>query len=145
MIGPAPMRVAVLLMALLAVTFAAISSELGFWVDQMPGPGLLCFAAAILLMPVLAAIYWAPPLAEDEKGYDATTLFALPLICVYAAIVPFTALVAGTILLVILWVRFFHGQSWMRAIILSVCLVAGFAVLFKSLLGAPMPLFPDWT
>ena len=144
MIGPAPMRVAVLLLAILAITFAAISSEHGFWVDQMPGPGLLCFAAAVLLLPVLAAIYWAAPLADDEHGFDRKTLLALPLICIYAAIVPYTALVPATVLLILLWVRFFHGQSWLRAGILSVCLVAGFAVLFRGL-GTLMPLFPDWS
>lgn len=145
MIGPAPMRIAVLLLAILAITFAVISAELGFWVEQMPGPGLLCFAAALLLLPVLAAVYWAQPLADDEKGFDATTLLTLPLICIYAFVVPYTALVPGTILLVLLWVRFFHRQSWARAAVLSVCLVAGFAILFKGFLGAPIPLFPDWS
>jgi hypothetical protein len=145
MVGPAPLRVVALMLAVLAVTFAVGSVGLGFWVDEIPGPGLLSFATAVLLLPVLAALFWSSPIAEDEPGFDFATLFALPLICVYALVVPYAGLVPGTIVLVVLWVRFFHRQNWLRAATLAVCLVAAFAVLFKFLLAAPIPLFPEWS
>lgn len=68
MVGPAPLRVATVMLAILAITFAVMSVGLGFWVDEVPGPGLLSFIAAFLLLPVLAAIFWGQPQADDEAG-----------------------------------------------------------------------------
>ncbi|HEU5068211.1 MAG TPA: tripartite tricarboxylate transporter TctB family protein [Sphingomicrobium sp.] len=144
MVGPAPLRFAAVMLAILAGVFALISVGLGFWVDEVPGPGLLSFIAALLLLPVLAAVVLGQPQPEDEQGFDRRTLFALPLLCVCAIVVPYAGLVLGSLGFSVLWVRFFHRQTWLRAVVVSTALVCAIALLFHGLAG-PIPLFPEWS
>jgi putative tricarboxylic transport membrane protein len=135
-----PTRVAVVLLSTLAVVFAVGAYRLGFWNDEMPGPGLLPFAAAALLLPLLAVV-WRECVPEEEP-FRGSPLAATALTCAYAAVLPYAGFLLPTVILVVTWVRMFHRQGWGRAVLLGTGLTALATILFAVLLKVPMPLWP---
>ena len=138
-----PTPVATLLLAAAAAVFVVGAMRLGFWTDDGPGPGLLPFAAGVLLLPLLViALRERVP---DETPFRAAPLGAICLTCFYAAALPYLGFAIATVLLIVAWVRLFHGQGWVRAVTLSLGLTAASTFLFGTLLKVPMPLFPPWS
>ena len=138
-----PTPVATLLLAAVAVVFVVGARRLGFWTEDGPGPGLLPFAAGCLLLPLLLlALRERVP---DETPFRAAPLGAICLTCLYAAALPYLGFAIATVLLIVTWVRLFHGQGWLRAVMLGIGLTAASTVLFAMLLKVPMPLLPAWT
>jgi putative tricarboxylic transport membrane protein len=138
-----PTSIATLLLAAVAVIFVVGATRLGFWTDDGPGPGLLPFAAGVLLLPLLLVALRERVL--DETPFRAAPLGAICLTCLYAAALPYLGFAPATVLLIIAWVRLFHGQGWVRAIALSIGLTAASIFLFETLLKVPMPLLPAWS
>ncbi len=137
-----PTRVAALLLAVLALTFGVGGLRLGVWVDGTPGPGLLPFAAALLLFPLVVLMLREENAAEEP--FRAAPVAAIAISCLYAALLPRAGFIVATVILVLAWVRFFHEQSWLRAALISICLTAAGVGLFGVALKVPMPLFPAW-
>jgi putative tricarboxylic transport membrane protein len=135
-----PTPIAVAALAATAIVFAVGGWQLGFWNSDGPGPGLLPFAAAIILLPLLVFVLREP--VPDEQPLRATPLAAVVLSLVYAAVLPHTGFIIATVIYLTLWVRLFHQQGLVRAATLSVCLTAAGTFLFAYLLRVPMPLWP---
>lgn len=137
-----PTRVAAVLLAALALVFGIGGWRLGLWVDGSPGPGLLPFAVAVLMGPMIALL-----LREGSAGdqpFERTPFLAIGLTCAYAVLLPRAGFVLATVLLVTLWVRFLHGQGWVRAALLAAGLTGAGVGLFAGLLKVSMPLLPAW-
>lgn len=135
-----PTKVAAGLLVALASAFAAGAFELSFWIDGMPGPGLLPFAAAILLLPC-AFIVMREARPPGETPFVGAPLVGAGLTGLYAFVVPSTGFVVATVALTVVWVRIFHAQSWLKAIAFSLALTLAAVVVFEFLLKVPMPLF----
>jgi len=135
-----PTPIAVAAIAATAIVFAVGGWRLGFWTDDGPGPGLLPFAAAVMLLPLLVLVLREP--VPDEEPLRATPLFAVVLSLIYAAVLPHLGFLITTVIYLTLWVRLFHQQSLVRAATLSVALTAAGTFLFAYLLRVPMPLLP---
>src|SRR5436305_1031475 len=115
----APTHVGALVLAALVLIFGIGAFRLGFWMDEMPGPGLLPLAAALLLIPAIAIILREPAPA-DETPFTLTPLLALAVLAVFGLLLPRAGIVLAVIALLIVWVRFFYRQTWLRAVICSV-------------------------
>ena len=61
----APTHVGALMLGALVLVFGVGAFKLGFWMDEMPGPGLLPMAAAVLLVPTIAVMLREPAPAEE--------------------------------------------------------------------------------
>lgn len=138
-----PTGVAVLLLAATAIVFMVGAARLGFWTDDGPGPGLLPFATALLLLPLL--VITLRESSTGEERFRATPIVAILLSCIYAAVLPYLGFLVPTLVLIVAWVRLFHAQGWLRAVALSIGLTAVGTFLFAVLLKVPMPLLPAWS
>ena len=136
-------HVGALMLGALALVFGIGAFKIGFWMDEMPGPGLLPMAAAALLVPVIIVMLREPAPAE-ETPFTATPLLALAVMGVFGLLLPYAGVVLAVSALLIVWVRFFHRQSWLRAVTCSVCLTAAAVFIFGVLLAVPMQLRPVW-
>lgn len=137
-----PTPIATLLLAGVAIGFAVGARRLGFWTEDGPGPGLLPFATASLLLPLLIVVLRER--VPEEEPFRAMPLAAIVLTCTYAAVLPYVGFLLPTFLLVVAWVRLFHRQGWLRCILLGVGLTTAGTIVFDILLNVPMPLLPTW-
>lgn len=137
-----PTRVATAMLAIFGTVFGVGALGLGLWQTDMPGPGLLPFATALLLLPLIYFVLREP--VPDETPFKSTALKAVVLTCGFAAVVPYTGFALGTFMLVVLWVRFFEKQSWVRAGLVGGSLVVAGIIVFSVLLHVPIPLQPVW-
>lgn len=137
----APSRVATAVLAVVAVAFAVGGWRLGFRDDDGPGPGLLPFAAAMVLA-VLLVLMQREPAGPEETPFRLRPLIGIALCAAYAAAAPWIGFVPATLVLVAGWVRIFHGESWLRCGLLAAALTGAGVLLFGTLLRVPMPLFP---
>jgi putative tricarboxylic transport membrane protein len=139
----APTHVGALMLGALVLVFGIGAFKLGFWMDEMPGPGLLPMAAVVLLIPVIVVILREPAPA-DETPFTLMPLLALAVMGVFGLLLPHAGVILAMIALVIAWVRFFHQQTWLRAVICSVGLTAAAVFIFGVLLEVRMQLLPAW-
>lgn len=137
-----PTRIVTLLVALTALVFAVGGVRLGFWTVDGPGPGLVPFTAALLLLPLLVVVLREG--VAGEEPFRATPLAAIATISAYAAVLPYAGFAGPTVALVVVWARLFYRQSWTRAVALGLGLTLAGAVLFGTLLRVPLPLAPTW-
>lgn len=142
MIKIVPTYVAGLLLAALGIAFCIGSFRLGFWVDDSPGPGLLPLVVGALLIPMTGTAI-REPIPDDESSFKIQPLVAIALMLAYALVLPRTGFVPATVIMLVLWVRGFYRQSWVRAVICSICLTLLGFFIFSFLLKVPMPMFPE--
>lgn len=135
-----PISVAVGLIAVAALAFGVASWRLGFWTDDGPGPGLLPFVTVCLIFPILFMILREN--LDDSERFHAHPLFAIILLCVYAALLPYLGFIIPTVTLIVAWTFFFERQNILKGFLLSVLLVAFGWFVFVYLLRVPMPLLP---
>lgn len=138
-----PTPIATLLVAATALVFAVGGVRLGFWTVDGPGPGLVPFSAAVLLLLLLIMVFREG--VAGEEPFRATPLAAIVIISAYAVVLPYTGFVVPTMALVVIWARLFYRQSWTRAVALGLCLTLVGAALFSMLLKVPLPLAPPWS
>jgi hypothetical protein len=134
--------VAGLMLGLLGLVFCIGAFRLGFWGDDGPGPGLLPLVAGALLIPLIAVALREPG-PQDESAFKVQPLLAIALALAYASVLSRTGFVPATLVLLVLWIRSFYRQSWLRAAICSVCLTAVGIFIFNVLLKVPMRLWPE--
>lgn len=137
-----PSYVAGLLLGALGLVFCIGAFRLGFWVDDSPGPGLLPLVVGVLMIPMIV-VAMREPIPEDETSFKVQPLVAIALILAYALILPRIGFVPATLLMLILWIRGFYRQSWLRAAVCSVSLTVLGLFIFSYLLKVPMQMFPE--
>jgi putative tricarboxylic transport membrane protein len=144
MIRIIPSYFAGVMLGVLGLMFCIGAFRLGFWGDDGPGPGLLPLVVGALLLPMIV-IAMREPIPDGETSFKVPPLLAIGLMLAYALALPRVGFVPATLVMLALWIRGFYRQSWMRAVIGSVCLTAVGLFIFGVLLKVPMPLFPEWS
>lgn len=138
MLQPTPFMA--MMLTIIAVVFAFGGYSLGLWQDEMPGAGLLPFATALVLLPLVARIFFERPV--DETAFKRRPLVAVLLLACYAATLPTLGFIIPTIVMITLWIRALDEQPLPSAVIVAVVLTLAGAFLFVTLLQVPMPLLP---
>jgi hypothetical protein len=136
-----PSYAAGLMLGALGLVFCIGAFRLGFWGDDGPGPGLLPLVAGALLIPLIV-VALREPVPEGETAFRMPPLLAIGLALVYALVLSRTGFVPATLVLLVLWIRGFYRQSWLRAAICSVCLTAFGIFIFNVLLKVARRLWP---
>jgi hypothetical protein len=139
---PVPLYLAGGMLAGLALVFGAASFRLGFFVDGVPGAGLLPLGAAALLLPLVVLALASRSIPEEEFRLGRAPLLGIVALLVYGVLVPKVGFAPATAVLMVLWARFLHGRSWLEAIVFAAAIVATASILFRVLLGVPLPLLP---
>lgn len=135
-----PVAVAVALIAAVAVAFGVASWKLGFWTADGPGPGLLPFAAVVLLAPVLLLILREE--FDSGERFHPRPLLAIIVLGVYAFALPYLGFLIPTAALIIAWVRWLEQQNFVKGLIIAVFLLICGWVVFVYLLKVPMKMLP---
>jgi putative tricarboxylic transport membrane protein len=140
--GVPAVPVAAVFCALLALVFGLGAFRLGFWQEGVPGPGLLPFITSLALLPIALRLLLRPRSVPEAGPLRAMPLLALAVLAVYGAVVARLGFVGPSLVLLAVWRRAFHGGSWRVAAVTSLALVIGAVLLFRTLLGVPLPLWP---
>jgi hypothetical protein len=138
-----PTAIATGVLVAMGLVFAVGGLRLGLWTFDGPGPGLLPLGAATLLLVVLVPVVLTQP--REAESFRKEPLIAIGMCCLFAFLAPRIGVVIPCVLLVTLWVRFLHEQSWLRAGLVGAGLTAAGIGLFHVLLKVPMPLIAGLT
>ncbi len=133
-------RLTTILLAVMAAVFVVGGFRLGLWIDGGPGPGLMPSLSAALLLVLLVPMVLGAPRDEDALRWEP--LFAVALGGAFALLAPRIGMVAPAVVMITLWVKVLHGQSWLRSGLLGLCLTAAGVLVFHVALKVPMPLLP---
>lgn len=136
-----PTMVIAAMLCLLALVFGVEAFQLGFWVDDNPGPGVLPLVASVLLLPLSILSLRERP-SENATGFSGYSFLAIVVLIAYACAVPYGGFVLPTLVLIALWCKIFHRQSWLRSILCSASLTIFGIVIFAYLLQVPIQLLP---
>lgn len=140
-VRPLPLVVAAVALILVAIALGAGAVRLGFEIDGVPGPGLLPYIAATVLGALCVwLLFREPRLPDESSGFDRRPLGAIGLLGLFAAAVPFAGFLPATFALVLVWSRLIHRLGWSAAVILALAMTAAGLLLFRGLLGVPLPL-----
>lgn len=129
------------MLAVLALVFGIGAFQLGFWVDDNPGPGVLPLIASGLLLP-LAILSLRENVSEEAAGFEAGTFAAIGALIAYSCAVPSAGFVLPTVVLIFAWCHYFNGQPWLRSFVCSGALTLVGVVIFNLLLQVPFQLWP---
>ncbi|TDC10648.1 tripartite tricarboxylate transporter TctB family protein [Nonomuraea longispora] len=136
-------QVAAALAGLAAGIFGAVGSyALGLGSLTQPGPGLWPFAISVVIVALSAALVVTGRLLEDAERFSKAsllTLVALVTLVLLAVLLPLIGFEIPSLLLVFVWLRWLGKESWRSSIVISVCTVAAFYVIFVLLLQVPLP------
>jgi hypothetical protein len=137
-----PARLAAAILGALAVAFGAASWKLGYWVQGVPGPGLLPLGTSVLLLPAVFFLLRTPLAPDDETTLSKTALLGLALCGGCALVMPWLGAVLPAIALATLWMRLFGRRPWPSSLFMASVMVAALALLFIAALKVPVPLWP---
>jgi hypothetical protein len=133
-----PTTLAAIVLAAGGLVFAVGGVRLGLWEDNGPGPGLVPSLAAILMLGLIAALVVGR--AEAEEPFRREPILAIALCFAFAVLAPRVGVVIPGVLMIAIWVKSLHGQTWLRAFALGIGLVAAGIGMFHILLKVPMTL-----
>lgn len=142
MTGATSVRIAAAALGLLALVFGVGSFALGFRQEGVPGPGVLPLLTSALLLPIALRLLVRPALLAGAEPLRATPGVALVLLAAYGATLPHAGFALPTLALLAVWAVAFHRRPLVHALGLATLLTAGTVVLFRLLLGVPLPLWP---
>jgi len=137
-----PTPVMATFIAAVALFFAIGGYRLGLWEGEMPGAGLLPFATALLLLPLIARVFFER--TRGEEPFRLRPLLAVFLLAIYAATLPSLGFIIPTIILIAVWIRVLDGLSFLTGLAVAVTLALAGSLLFVVLLQVPMPLVPKF-
>ena len=138
----APVRLSGAGFVLLALVFGIGAFRLGFTAEGLPGPGLLPLVTSVLLLPVGVWLVLRPRAVGTPEPFRRGPILALAVLALYAVALPRAGFVVSTPVFLVAWTMAFHGRSLAHAAALGVALTLAGVLLFRSLLGVPIPLWP---
>jgi hypothetical protein len=137
-----PARLAAVILGLLALGFGVASWSLGYWIDGLPGPGLLPLGTSLLLLPAVVVLFRAPPEPDDEASLSPRSLAGIGMCGACALAMPWLGIALPGWALGLLWMRWFGARSWLAAGAAAALIIGALAGLFVVALKVPMPLWP---
>jgi hypothetical protein len=137
-----PVRLSALALLAISLAFGVGSLRLGLWANGIPGSGLTSFIGSLLLLPISIGLLRAEPGGADREPLQWTPLFGAVAFAVYVAAWQVIGFLAATFLLLLVWVKGLHRQSWLAAAVTSVAVCAAIGFLFVRLLNVPLRLWP---
>lgn len=118
------------------------SLKLGLGQLTQPGPGLWPFVVSVVITVLSVVLALTGRHGTDtEKFSRASVLTAIAVLTLIllAFALPLIGFEIPSLLLMVVWLRFLGKESLGFSIIVSVCTVAAFYVLFVLLLQIPLP------
>lgn len=109
--------------------------------DPWPGARLMPAVVGVVLLVLGAAHLRMPGSAAawpDRAGWRRV-IFALALLVVYVAVLPWLGFLVATALLVLVMLRGLGDFSWPATVALTAAIAAGSHVVFVRWLGMPLP------
>lgn len=141
-----PLGVSALVMIALAVAFGVGSLKLGFWDHGIPGSGLMPMIASLALLP-LAVVLLVQAIRGREgrgagEGFQLLPIATLVLLWTYVAALPCFGFAIPTAVMLFILVKFIYGRGLLPALLVSLLVTAGGAVLFSMFLDTPIEVWP---
>lgn len=132
--------------ALVALVFGAagiaLSMSYGLGSLTDPGPGLWPFAISVVLTALAAVLVVAGRNGTDTEQFSRASVLPAVGIVTFVALaflMPLIGFEIPSLLLCIVWLRFLGGETWRSTVVVALCTVAAFYVLFIVLLQIPLP------
>ncbi|TYB59494.1 tripartite tricarboxylate transporter TctB family protein [Nonomuraea sp. PA05] len=136
-------QIAAAVVTLAVGVFGAVGSyALGLGKLTQPGPGLWPFAISVVIIVLSAVLLVTGRNLQDTERFSRSSLLtAVGLVTLVglAALLPVIGFEIPSLLLMFIWLRFLGKESWRSSIVISICAVAAFYVLFVVLLQIPLP------
>ncbi|GAB3807525.1 tripartite tricarboxylate transporter TctB family protein [Micromonospora zhanjiangensis] len=127
---------------LLGLVTIWLAKGLGFGTLTEPGPGLWPMLVAVLLVFAGVAIMLGVRRAKDTEAFTRGTtvvVIAAASLAVYAFLFELVGFEIPTVLLLVLWLKFFGREGWRSTAVVSVVTTAAVYGLFIIALGVPLP------
>jgi len=140
--GPAYQLVGALAALALGVFGAWRSLTYGLNTLSDPGPGLWPLVVSVALIVLAVVLLVTGRRLHDSEAFTRSSL--LPVVgfltfVAVAVLLPVIGFELPSLVLCLVWTRFLGGESWRSSVLVSVCAVAAFHLLFVELLGVPLP------
>lgn len=140
--GPGYQVVGALVALGIGVLGAALSYGYGLGDLRAPGPGLWPFAVSVVIAILSAGLLISGRGLQDSERFTRSSI--LPLIglvtfALLAWLMPLIGFEIPSVALCIVWLRWLGGESWRMSIVVAVCTVAAFYLLFLYGLRIPLP------
>jgi len=107
-----------------------------------PGPGLWPFAISVVIAVLSVVLLITGRGLQDTERFSRAslqTVIGLVTLVALAALLPLIGFEIPALLLMLVWLRWLGKESWRSSIVISICAVAAFYVLFVLLLQIPLP------
>ncbi|WP_049561475.1 tripartite tricarboxylate transporter TctB family protein [Nonomuraea sp. SBT364] len=140
--GPISQLAAALVALAVGVAGAAGSYALGLGELTQPGPGLWPFAISVVIVVLSVTLAVTGRSLEDAERFSRSSLLTaggLVTLVLLAVLLPLIGFEIPSLLLMFVWLRWLGKESWRSSIVVSVCTVAAFYLLFVVLLQIPLP------
>lgn len=140
--GPAAQAGAALVALAVGVLGAIGSYGLGLGELTQPGPGLWPFAISVVIAVLSVVLLITGRGLQDTERFSRAslqTVIGLVTLVALAALLPLIGFEIPALLLMLVWLRWLGKESWRSSIVISICAVAAFYVLFVLLLQIPLP------
>ena len=140
--GPAYQLVGTLVALAIGVGGAVLAYGYGLGSLRRPGPGLWPFIVCLVIIVLsLSLLVVGRRLADSEAFTRASVLPVVGVLTFIAmgALIPVIGFEIPALLLCVVWLRFLGNETWRSTVVISVCTVAAFYLLFLYGLRIPLP------
>lgn len=140
--GPWSQLGAAIVTAVIGVAGLIGSARLGLGELTAPGPGLWPFVISVVITTLSVVLALTGRQATDTEKFSRSsvmTAVAVVTLVLLALALPLIGFEIPSLLLTFVWLRFLGKESWRSSIVISVCTVIAFYLLFVLLLQIPLP------
>ncbi|MEU4395552.1 tripartite tricarboxylate transporter TctB family protein [Kribbella sp. NPDC023855] len=140
--GPWSQVGAAVVTGLIGLAGLVLSARLGLGKLTAPGPGLWPFAISVVITVLSVALALTGRHGTDTEKFSrssVTTAIAVSTLVLLALALPVIGFEIPSLLLTFVWLRFLGKESWRSSIVISVCTVVAFYLLFVLALKIPLP------
>lgn len=138
-----PSKIVALALLVLSVGFGIASLRLGLFANGMPSVGLTPMLGCIVLLPISVLLLLEPiEKAEQESRLEGIPILAGLAFCLLALAMKTIGFVTPAILFLLFWTRWLYGRSWRVSLLTAAGITGVLALLFVTVLGVPMQLWP---
>ncbi|MBM0237024.1 tripartite tricarboxylate transporter TctB family protein [Micromonospora sp. ATA32] len=140
--GPGHAVLAGVVPVLLGLVTMWLARDLGLGTLTDPGPGLWPMIVAVLVLLTGVGILLRARQATDTEAFTrgaVVVVIAAASLALYAFLFELVGFEIPTVLLLVLWLKFFGNENWRTTAVVSVVATAAAYALFITALGVPLP------